>query len=263
MVLTLIILRKCLMKRYYCLLKNFTNWWLYLAYKYGFSSQNPLVFKTRNGVLVEVPSRLLHTFKEIFMEEGYLAGLEKKPSPHPVILDIGANAGYFSLFAVSKYDGASVFAYEPIPSNYKQLLRNADLNGSRRISCFPLAVAGHCGEISLVFDNTDSFTTSATVLSSNSGANDSIRVECVDLKKIFDDNRIEKCDLLKLDCEGAEYDILYSCPEEYLKRIDQIAMEVHRGEKENMNMDALASFLSSRGFFTRRCGVGMLWAWRA
>lgn len=263
MVLTLIILRKCLMKRYYCLLKNFTNWWLYLAYKYGFSSQNPLVFKTRNGVLVEVPSRLLHTFKEIFMEEGYLAGLEKKPGPRPVILDIGANAGYFSLFAVSTFDGASVLAYEPIPGNYRQLLRNADLNSSRRISCFPLAVAGHCGEISLVFDNTDSFTTSATVLPVNSGANDSMRVECVDLKKIFDDHRLEKCDLLKLDCEGAEYDILYSCPDAYLKRIDQIAMEVHKGEGENMNIDEMDSFLKSRGFLTRRRGIGMLWAWQS
>jgi hypothetical protein len=64
-----------------------------------------------------------------------------------------------------------------------------------------------------------------------------------------------------MDCEGAEYDILYNCPLDYLQRIDQIAMEVHNGEKENQNIEALEAFLRERGFSTRRRPVGMLWAW--
>lgn len=250
------------MKRYYYLFKTFRNWWLYLAYKYGFSSRQTLVFETRNGIMVEVPLRLLHTFKEIFMEEGYLAGLGKKLAPNPVVLDIGANAGYFSLFAVSRFPGASVFAFEPIPINYDQLARHCRLNASYNISAFPLAVSGQCGEVKLFFDKTDSFTTSATVLSLDGAADDQIRVPCVSLEKIFDDHHIGKCDLLKMDCEGAEYDILYSCSEECMARIDQLAMEVHRGTGENMNIEALESFLKSRGFVTHHAGIGMLWAWR-
>ena len=65
------------MKRYYNLFKTFKNWRIYLAYKYGLAKTEPLVFETRNGVIVEVPLRLLHTFKEIFMDECYLAGLER------------------------------------------------------------------------------------------------------------------------------------------------------------------------------------------
>jgi hypothetical protein len=65
-----------------------------------------------------------------------------------------------------------------------------------------------------------------------------------------------------MDCEGAEYDILYNCPSDYLQRIDQIAMEVHHGEKENQNIEALEAFLRGQGFSTRRRPVGMLWAWR-
>jgi hypothetical protein len=64
-----------------------------------------------------------------------------------------------------------------------------------------------------------------------------------------------------MDCEGAEYDILYNCPPDYLQRIDQIAMEVHNGEKENQNIEALEAFLRKQGFSTRRRPVGMLWAW--
>ena len=74
-----------LMKRYYHLFKTFKNWWLYLAYKYGFANVETLVFETRNGVIVEVPERLLQTFKEIFMDECYLAGLERKISSDSTI----------------------------------------------------------------------------------------------------------------------------------------------------------------------------------
>lgn len=251
------------MNRYYNLLKTFDNWWLYLAYKYRLTDSNLLVFVTRNGVTVEVPVRLVQTFKEIFMDECYLAGLERDISPRATVVDIGANAGYFSLFAAAKFPHSRIFSYEPVPVNYAQLQRHSDLNSSAHIKCFPQAVAGKNGEISLSFDMSDSFTTSATVFRLANGGEKSLRVPCVSLQTVMDENGITKCDLLKMDCEGAEYDILYNCPVDYLQRIDQIAMEVHRGEKENQNIDALEAFFRQRGFYTRRRPVGMLWAWQS
>lgn len=250
------------MIRYYHLWKHFKNWQLYLAYKHGFRVSMPLCFETRSGVLVEVPQRLIQTFKEIFMDECYLAGLERNVAADGAIIDIGANAGYFTLFAASLFPQASLLSFEPIPVNYAQLARNCDLNRSRNIRCFAMAVAGHTGEIKLSFDMGDSFTTSATMLSGNGAAPDSLSVACVTLQQIFEDNNIKKCDWLKMDCEGAEYDILYSCPPDVLGRIDQIAMEVHCGDGENQNIDALEAFLRRQGFQTRRRPVGMLWAWR-
>ena len=252
-----------LMKRYYHLFKTFKNWWLYLAYKYGLANVKTLVFETRNGVIVEVPERLLHTFKEIFMDECYLVGLEREIPSDSTIIDIGANAGYFTLFIASLRPRAKLFSFEPVPVNYAQLKRHRDLNSTRKIKCFPLAVAGHAGVINLTFDPRDSFTTSATIFTSEKEAGESLAVPCVTLQELMDENGIGKCDLLKMDCEGAEYDILYNCPPNYLQRIDQIDMEVHRGQKENQNIDALESFFRKQGFFTRRRPVGMLWAWRS
>jgi len=74
------------MIRYYRLFKTFKNWPLYLLYKLGFSVPWPLVFETRKGVLVEVPRRLMHTFKSIFLDEGYMKGLGKKVPPTPPLL---------------------------------------------------------------------------------------------------------------------------------------------------------------------------------
>ena len=249
------------MKRYYNLFKTFKNWRIYLAYKYGLTGTEPLVFETRSGVIVEVPLRLLHTFKEIFMDECYLAGLERPIPSGATVIDIGANAGYFTLFAVSRFADARVFSFEPVPVNYAQLERHRNLNSSKRIKCFPKAVAGQAGEISLSFDSSDSFTTSATIFKQAGQQTESIKVPCLTLSQVFDENNIKKCDLLKMDCEGAEYDILYNCPMNYLQRIDQIAMEVHNGEKENQNIEALEAFLRKQGFSTRRRPVGMLWAW--
>ncbi len=197
-----------LMKRYYHLFKTFKNWWLYIAYKNGLANVKTLVFETRSGVIVEVPKRLLQTFKEIFMDECYLVGLERAISSDSIIIDIGANAGYFTLFAASLCPRAKLFSFEPVPVNYAQLKRNRDLNITREIKCFPQAVAGQSGIINLTFDPSDSFTTSATMFASEKAADKSLTVPCVTLQQLMDENNIGKCDLLKMDCEGAEYDIL-------------------------------------------------------
>ncbi len=112
------------------------------------------------------------------------------------------------------------------------------------------------------FDASDSFTTSATMLSCGIDSPDVLSVSCVTLQDIFNDNHIEKCDFLKMDCEGAEYEILYSCPADILERISRIAMEVHQGKGENENIEALICFLKQHGFSTRCRKRRLLWAYR-
>ena len=244
--------------RYFNLLKHISNWWLYLAVKFGFRSDDPLTFHTRTGVIVEVPRRLLQTFKEIFMAECYCQEMSLPATDNPVVIDIGANAGYFTLFALSRMPGVRTFSYEPIPVNFKQLKRNFDLNPGQSARCFQMAVAGETGTLTLSYDPRDQFTTSASVHVQDGTA--TISVPCTSLAEIFAENRLERCDLLKMDCEGAEYDILYNCPAEILARIRSIAMEVHGGTKPEHNIESLETYLRENGFITRRRPVGMLWA---
>jgi FkbM family methyltransferase len=248
--------------RYANLFKNLANGHLYLAVKFGLSHADPLRFVTRRGVSVEVPRRLLQTFKEIFMDECYLTGLEFPLPAGPTVLDIGANAGYFSLYALSRFPGARVFAFEPVPANFRLLSHQREINPQADLTTINRAVAGREGELELALDAADAYTTSATVLGSASGQPHTIRVPATTLGSVFAEFGIERCDLLKLDCEGAEYDILYHCPAADLARIRQIAMEAHPGPGPRENIEALEAFLHTRGFETRRRPVGMLWAWR-
>lgn len=248
--------------RYFNLIKNLSNWWLYLAIKFGICNADPVLFRTRKGILVEVPERLLQTFKEIFMDECYMDGLELHVPDNSTVIDIGANAGFFTLFAASRFNDSRMLAYEPIPSNFKQLARNRGLNADCNIKCFQKAVAGHSGTVEIMFDPDDSFTTSATIFQKPHKHNKVIQVPSITLSDIFREYSIKRCNLLKMDCEGAEYDIIYNCPLECLSRIDQIAMEIHGGSEFGQNIASLEAYLNEQDFTTRRRPVGMLWAWK-
>ncbi len=247
--------------RYLHLFRNISNWPLHFAVKFSLSNVDPLLFKTRNNLLVEVPRRLLHEFKEIFMEECYMRGLGSNVPDNPTIIDIGANAGFFSLFVASRFPGARIFSYEPIDSNFRQLQRNRGLNENCQIMSFPKAVAGHSGEISLSFDPSDSFTTTATIFGECTNIDKTIQVPCVTLSEIFEEHHLKRCDLLKMDCEGSEYSVLYNCPPDYLERIAQVAIEVHQGSGSEQNIEALGDYLSGSGFQIRKHDH-MLWGWR-
>ncbi|TFG93597.1 MAG: FkbM family methyltransferase [Syntrophobacterales bacterium] len=251
--------------RYLNLIRNISNWPLHIKHKFGLTTSDPIVFTAKNDIRFEVPDRLYHEFKEIFLENAYTVGQQKRITrTDPTIIDIGANVGFFSVFALSKFPKCSLYSYEPVESNFKQLSRNRELNRDRNFNCFNLAVCGHKGTIEINFDITDQFTTSATIVNTNNDNLTSMEVPCLRLRDIFDENNIEKCDFLKLDCEGAEHDVLYNTPAAYLARIDQMAIEVHQGKNEGENLESLRNFLNRNDFdlFQFNDKLHMLWAHR-
>lgn len=251
--------------RYLNLLKNISNWPLHIKYKLGLETSDPIIFTAKNDIRFEVPKRLYHEFKEIFFENAYTVGQQKRTTKiNPTIIDIGANVGFFSIFAISKFPTCHIYSYEPIERNFKQLVRNRELNRHKNFECLNLAVCGHKGTIRINFDSNDQFTTSATIVNRNDANTASIEVPCVRLSDIFTENNIEKCDFLKLDCEGSEYDVLYNTPTLYMARIDQMAIEVHQGINEGENLESLRNFLNENNFllFQFDDKPHMLWAYR-
>ena len=247
--------------RYWNLIKNISNWWLHIQQKFRLTDADPLLFKTRTGIVVEVPRRLLHEFKEIFLEEAYVGPFGFRLEKQPTILDIGANAGFFSLFAASRYPGAALVAFEPIPVNFAQLERNRELNRAVRMTCFQKAVFDFTGEISLTIDPRDSFTTAATIIKHHDRRNASIQVPSISLDDLIEDLDVDGCDFLKMDCEGSEYEILLNSSFSSLRRIRQLAVETHRGADPSHSIATLRAHLETSGFETVADG-SMLFARR-
>lgn len=113
------------------------------------------------------------------------------------------------------------------------------------------------------------FTTSTDGFSTVSGmiprpdADKRIRVKMRSLGQFLQDNHIERVDLLKLDCEGAEYDILFGLQEEDFARIPRIAMETHVTEK--FRMEDMLDFLRGKGYIVTAADgttTGKVWAWK-
>ena len=68
-----------------------------------------------------------YLYQEIFEQRIYLppGGLSLPSSP--VILDIGANIGIFSLFCKQEWNDAQIHAFEPVPDIYEVLRMNLDI----------------------------------------------------------------------------------------------------------------------------------------
>ena len=167
-----------------------------------------------------------------------------------VVIDIGANIGMFSLLAARYAANGKVFAFEPNFENYRLLESNIELNQSTNVIAKRAAVSGENGQVKLYCSSQGGF---HSVLEDRMTDSEQFEiVDAVSLANIFEEHKIERCNFLKLDCEGAEYEILYNLPREYFERIDKIVMEYHGDknyDKRRAQSDALVCHLQQMGFF--------------
>jgi FkbM family methyltransferase len=240
--------------RYRNLIGNIRNWPLYFTRKLR-KGYEGISFVTRgNPTRFRVPSWALYqVFKEIFILDFYrFDGLVKKLPPRPVILDIGANAGYFNMMLFSKIAEATVYAYEPIPSNCDLFRQNIALNPSleKQIHLFNKAVTGipqESVELYMEYDAANSVI--ASVFADFDRQNKfTLRVPAISLQQLLEESRIERVDLLKIDCEGSEYPIIYDSPASCWAKINFLTIEVHDLDRDRRNVGQLSEFLTSQGY---------------
>ena len=242
-------------RRYVRLLNHIANPVEYIVRK-GERHRRDLVFTTKPLPLrFPVSAALYQVFKEIFMADVYeMDTLVRTLPAQPVVIDIGANAGFFDIQLLSKIDGATIYAYEPMPANVKTLRATLQQNPrlEKSIQLFQMAVTGK------PLDKLDLFAepeeNAQVVASRFAGFNENntkkITVPCITLTAIMQSNDLRSVDLLKLDCEGSEYDILYHTNPELIRRIGKMVVEVHDVDKDRNNVGALNTYIQSLGYTT-------------
>ena len=122
------------------------------------------------------------------------------------------------------------------------LTSNINYNKLENIIPFNLAVTKNESEVKLFLDDDQS----AHSIFQN--GKDSITVKSISLEKIFGRNNIDFCKVLKLDCEGAEYEIIDSLPKEYFNRIKNIIIEYHYADSKPELVRELISKIKNEGF---------------
>ncbi len=201
--------------------------------------------RLRNGVVLKSPEgqNLTALFYEIWIREDYCpAGY--KIQPRDVVIDIGANIGVFAAYAATRARNGSVYAYEPFPDCVDWLSKNIEASHLDNVVIIPQGVAGkpHSRKLrvsSLWILNT---------LYESIDEGGQVEINCVGLEQVFNDNNLDRCDLLKIDCEGAEYEILEQCPPGILSRVRRITGEYHQGAHQRGTGEGLRRLLESRSF---------------
>ena len=193
------------------LFKNWTS--LYVNKVLGRKST---FLKMRNGLIFYTPNiyQTIPIIAEIFKHKVYgeIEGLRSDA----IIVDVGAYVGTFSLYAVQKYPDATIYAFEPESSNFAALVKNA--LPYKNIIPIKKAVGVQSGTATLYVRGEGYGTNSI-----NSTQGTPIRVSITSLRDFFSEKKIERCDLLKLDCEGNELAILASLPKEVERAITELA----------------------------------------
>jgi FkbM family methyltransferase len=162
-----------------------------------------------------------------------------------VIIDIGAHIGIFTIYASQFCNNGKIYSFEPVKENYDLLLNNIKLNHSEQVKPFNLAVS-NTNDVVTIYINDDKAAHSIFPSSESS-----IKVKSITLQNIFEENNINHCNFLKLDCEGAEYEILCNLPAKYFKEIDKIVMECHFVDKKPELIGDLKQILVKQGFQVR------------
>lgn len=138
------------------------------------------------------------------------------------VIDIGAHVGVPSIYLAKKYPGVRVIAFEPSPDNYAHLQRNIKANGVK-VEAINAAVTADGKHVGIPV-NANGNTGGRSIYRHTAG--DTAIVDSYSLEDLYTMFGVTRPTLLKIDCEGAEYEILEG-NEELLKGIKYIIGEFH------------------------------------
>lgn len=162
-------------------------------------------------------------------------------SPHPVILDCGANIGVSVLSYKHQYPGAKVIAFEPDPAFLPLLKRNLVRNDSEDVEVVEAAVWTENTSVSWLCEGIDGSRIRMEPCSEQA----TITVKTVDLADYLD----QPVDLIKLDIEGAEYGVIrYLSEHDRLLNVKNLVIECHLNQSNMIDFGNMMAQLKEQGF---------------
>lgn len=216
-------------------------------------AQSPAELAAKFPELCVQDSEIPGLFRDVLQNNAY--GLTLAHLRNREVIDIGANVGFFSLAAAAM--GASkVLSYEPITQTFQMLKHNTELTKlSHKIKCHAQAVLGRaCDPVVMGVNHRHG----SNSLYSTGEASQLVTVTTLAeiMKQTYSHDVI-----LKMDCEGAEFDIILDTEPDVFSRIRYIHLEIHSNMHPiHKHRDLIAQRLTELGFScVSSQNVGMYW----
>lgn len=210
-----------------------------------------LLAESENGCRYEVdPVSNLgqHLLEEGSFESGMSALLTQVLRPGDVFLDVGGNEGYFSVQAAACL-GATAVCVEPQARLQRVIERNLELNGClERVEVLQLALGESEGFVRLNLRS--SLNTGASGIHSRSRFSSAVdEVRCTSLDNLLEARGNLRIRLMKVDCEGAEREVLAGAPRSLAHgNFDFIALEYHPAVIGQPECDRIHERLTEAGY---------------
>ncbi len=242
--------------------RGFSNWIAcltrLLAWRFLSARVAPLLWRSRHGTVILTPHYTWFSAVECFGYDSYR--LVSLPREYPLrwFLDIGAHIGTFALALLERWPEARGIACEPSAESFVALTENLQRNArSESCECLRAAVVGQEGLRSVSFHYRPlSPSTSTSLPVEKRGAEAVVTVPAVCFAELI--RRVPRVvDLVKIDVEGAEYEIIERTPLELLSRVKLLVLEYHH--VAGRSPDELVSRLARAGLPLRRHGAPLMW----
>ena len=186
-------------------------------------------FFRRNGSYIEVRAKIKREYLKYIVEFNFYASIQvankaknkgientllinsikllKSNNDDKTIFDVGTNFGYLSLvWANSVCKNGKVYSFEPHPLLYNSYTKSVQSNNLKDIIVSENVAVGN--EIGTIGINLFSTTSNTINIESNKRNDKKERVNIITLDHYVEKNCITRCDLIKIDVDGIEFEIL-------------------------------------------------------
>lgn len=249
---------------YFALKRHLVRPWEFVRLRGKTVTEPRIEVAFRDGGTFRLRPEDRHVFHRMFARDEYHLDAVP-PGSWDTVIDVGAHVGTFAVRVAPL--ARRVLSYEPTPDSFELLAAN--VARFPHVRAHNLAVAGRRGTLTLFPGKAHS--RNSILPLEDVRTSEGIAVEAVTLEDVFREHAIERCDLLKMDVEGAEYEILYALPAEYWARIRRVRMEYHlvTGRGEEWTGEGLARHLEKMGLrptmtpHRKKPGLGLIFSERA
>jgi FkbM family methyltransferase len=173
-----------------------------------------------------------YSYKEIFIDKIY-ENNEVEINKNDIVVDIGANLGFFSVYAKEK-EPSKIYCFEPSKELYDCLKTNV---GSDDNVVFQKAISGEDGKNNFLYYDISS--ASGRLCNNEEGG---YEVETIGINSLINFLGVDKINYLKIDCEGCEKNIFENITKETISKIDKMVIEYHSEEIKELIIRKLNEF---------------------
>jgi FkbM family methyltransferase len=241
-------------KQYIQLLKHFQNPFVTLFMRLGWIDVAYCSFRIRKDeqlytMLGRPAAGDLWLLREVLVEETYRPVLECLPSRPLRFVDIGAHIGAFSVWLHRQHDVSEAFCFEPDSDSFALCQFNLPKNGCENVQLFNYAIGGSTRESDIWMDSVTHARSTLHRRPSSTDQREKVRVVAFNewLENVDGD-----FDLLKMDCEGSEWEIVKTGSAVF-SRFSIIVAEIHGDPDGSRTPADFTAILALYGFTVVRC----------